>query len=73
VSDVRPLSWFLRSVCHRYRIDSNLSSGQRVYVGWFTSTQYPERIGEWSTPADAKAGCAAHSAAIEQRLEEQGA
>lgn len=64
MSDQRRLSWFMRSTCMRYRIDSNLSHGKRVYVVWFHGVREPERLGEWPTPAEAKVAADAHAAAI---------
>lgn len=63
---VRPLSWFMRSTCNRYRIDSNLSYGKRVYVVWLSTTREPERLGEWPTVAEAKAACDAHAQGVAQ-------
>ena len=67
----RPLSWFLRSTCHRYRIDSNLSHGKRTYVVWLSGTREPERLGEWPTAEAAKAACAAHAEAAEVNAERE--
>jgi len=57
------LSWFMRSTCHRYRIDSNMSHGRRVYVVWLSSHREPERLGEWPSIQEAKAACETHNQA----------
>lgn len=59
-SELQPLSWFLRSVCLRYRVDRILTNGARRYVAWATSTGQPARLGDWATAAEAQAACDEH-------------
>lgn len=54
----------MRSTCMRYRIDSNLSHGKRVYVVWFYGMREPERLGEWPSVAEAKEASDTHANAM---------